>query len=128
VSHPVEPIRHHLPRQDRSRLAKENEESGLKSILCVMVVEDTAAHSPNHRAVPPDEGCEGRFVTTLDKALQQLSIGQASTIMQKHGSAKMLDDLTQLAGRHFLPRRVPLYLLSPARQQFDPPFSLKGTK
>jgi hypothetical protein len=96
----VEPVRHHLPRQNGSRLAGEDEESGLKSIFSVVVAEEAAADAPDHRAVPLDEGCESSFIPTLNEAAEELSIGQPRPVLQQHGRAKLLDDLARLACRH----------------------------
>jgi hypothetical protein len=75
----------------------------LEGILGVVLVEEATAYTPDHRAVPPHEGCEGGFLPMLDEALKELSIGQSRSIWQKHGSAKVLDDLAHLVRRHVPP-------------------------
>ena len=78
---------------DRRRLADEDEEGGLEGVLGVVVVaEDAAADAPDHRAVPPHQGFQGRWLSAADEALQQLPIGQVRPFRQQ-GAAKVLDDL-----------------------------------
>jgi hypothetical protein len=74
----------------------------LKSVLGVVRVEQAAADTPNHRAVPPHEGGEGGFVPMLDEAPEQLAIGQPGPVSQKDGPAKVFDDLAHGTRRHVL--------------------------
>ena len=114
---------------DRRRLADEDEEGGLEGVLGVVVVaEDTAAHAPDHRAVPPHQGCKSRLVTAAEVVLQQLPIGQPRPIPQKHRPAKVLDDLAHLAGRHVVSlvrATLALYLTTTRTGPFDAFFSAK---
>ena len=120
VGHPVEPVGKQLPRGNRRRPADEDEEGGLKGILgVVVVVEDTAAHTPHHRPMPPHKGCKSRLVTAADVVLQKLLIGQPRTIPQN--PAKVLDDPVYLAGCHvpsFAGAMVALYLTTTRRRRF----------
>jgi hypothetical protein len=75
LGHAVEPVGDHLPRYDRGRLADEDEEGGLEGVLGVVVIaQDTAAHTPDHRAMPTHQGCQSRLVTTAEVVLQQLPV------------------------------------------------------
>jgi hypothetical protein len=98
----------------------------LESILGVVVVEEATAYTPDHRAVSFDKGSEGHFISMVDEAPKQLSIGQASPILQKHRPAKVLDELARLARRQIPApggyHRLPSIYSSPARRPFDPPF------
>src|SRR5262249_29586811 len=102
VSHSVEPIGHHLPRLYGRSLSAEHEERGLEGILGVVMAEEATAYAPDHRAMPPHEGCEGSILPMLDEALQELLIGQSRSIRRKYRSAKVLDDLAHLVRRHVL--------------------------
>ena len=74
-----------------------------------MVSEDPAADSPYHRAMPPHQGGEGRFIPMLDVASKELPVGQPRPVLKKDGSAKMLHDSIHPTGRHchVLIRSVP---------------------
>jgi hypothetical protein len=52
--------------------------------------------------VPFDKGGKGRFIPMFKEAPKQLSIGQSSSILQKHCPAKVLDDLAHRVGRQVL--------------------------
>src|SRR5262245_52988682 len=105
VGHAVEPVGHHLLRFNRRRLADEDEERGLESVFGVVVVaEDTAAHAPDHRTMPPHQGCKGGIVSLSQERLQQLPIGHPCPVSQQHGSTKVLDDLARVARCHRPPR------------------------
>src|SRR5262249_55080586 len=112
VSHAIKPVSDHLPWLNGRCFANEDEEGGLERILSVMVaVEDTAADTPNHRAMPPHQGYKRPFVTAADVVLEQLPIVQPRRIPPKHSPANMLDDLARLASRHLLlfpPSAAPL--------------------
>src|SRR5262245_36884997 len=92
MSHTVEPTGHGLPRQDRGRLAKEDEEGGLKGVLGVVVVEEAPARPPHHRPVPLDERGEGGLIPPLDEATEELSVAQAGPVIQKRGPVNVLED------------------------------------
>ena len=100
MSDPIQPVRHHFSRQNGRCLADKDEESGLKSVFGVVVSEKAAAHLPNHRTMPLDEGGEGCLVSLLDEAAEELPIGQPRPVWQQSGSAKVLDDLAHGACRH----------------------------
>src|SRR5262249_43154770 len=73
----VEPVAHQVPSADRAGASNENEERRLKRVFdVVLIVEDAPANSQNHRSVPLDQSREGSIVTSLDKTLKQLSLGQ----------------------------------------------------
>jgi hypothetical protein len=106
VSHPVEPIGHHLPRHDRGRLADEDKEGRLKGVLGVVMAEKTAADSPDHGAVALHQSREGSVVPLLDEPLQECSIAKSRPISPKHSLAKVLDDPARLVDRHVAPLAV----------------------
>jgi hypothetical protein len=91
VGDPEKPIADHLTGNNGSRLTDEDEEGGLKSVFGVMVmVEDTTAHAPDHRAVPANKGGEGCFVPLLDEAPQELAIGQSTAVLEQRCPTKVL--------------------------------------
>ena len=52
------------------RLLNEDEEGRLKSVLGVLVAaEQTTAHAPDHRAVPPHQGDKRRMVLVADRGV-----------------------------------------------------------
>jgi hypothetical protein len=76
-----------------------------------------------------DEGSEGNFIPTLDEAPKELPIGQSCSIPQKHGLAKVLEDLADLVGRHLVSLLLSspaLYLSITGTSAFDRLFSLPG--
>jgi hypothetical protein len=66
----------------------------------LLVAQDAAAHAPHHRPMPTHQGCKSCRVAAADVGRQQLPIGQARPIPQKHRPAKMLDDPAHLACHH----------------------------
>ena len=73
--HPVEPVAELLPRQDRRRLACQDEEGGLEGVLGVVVIpEDTATDAPDERPVSLDDRLEGRGLTPFHEPIQQLPV------------------------------------------------------
>jgi hypothetical protein len=52
--------------------------------------------------VPPHQGRQSVLVAAADVILKELPIGQSRPIPQKHGPAKVLDDLAHLAVGHFI--------------------------
>jgi hypothetical protein len=76
---------------DCRRPANQDEKRRLEGILdIVMIVEDAAADTPDHRAMPPHQRRGGSFVPLFDEALQQLPIAQPRPILLKHDFAKLL--------------------------------------
>ena len=118
VGDPVQPVADHLPRRDGRRLADEDEEGGLEGVLGVVVAQQAAAHAPHHRAVPLDEGGEGRLVAALDEAAEQFAVAKPAP---SRSTALRRCSITLVVGLvgMFLPRRASrpaLYLLSAARR------------
>ncbi len=73
VRHCEEPVGDHLGAGDRGGLAGEHEESGLKRVLGVVwVAESAPADSPDHRAVTHNEGLERRLVLAGGEASEEL--------------------------------------------------------
>ena len=69
VRYAVQPAARCLPGDDRARLASEDEEGRLEGVLGVVPVpQDAAADTPDHRAVPPDQGRKGVPIPLRDKA------------------------------------------------------------
>src|SRR5262245_48687850 len=56
--------------------------------------------------MPFDNGGEGCFVPVIEEASQELPIGQPAPVSQKHGLAKVLNDLARRLCCHFHPRKV----------------------
>jgi hypothetical protein len=102
VGHPVQPVPDQRPRRYGRRLADEDEEGGLEGILGVVVVQEAATHAPHHRAVPPDEGGEGRVVVTVDERAEQFGVGRTAPVRQQHRPTKVLDHAAHRVGRHGL--------------------------
>ena len=112
VSDAVEPVGHHLPRDNGVRFAKQDQIGCLKSVLGVVVIENAAAHGPGHRAVPPHKSGNRRFVAALDEALQQLPVGAFSSFPHEGFVTQVLNDLADPADGHFPSlARVPSSLL-----------------
>jgi hypothetical protein len=93
MSDPVQPVRHHLSWHDGRRLADEDKKRGLKRILGIVMSKESAAHPPDHRAMPLDKSSEGRLVPAFDEAPKELAIGQPRSVLQKDGFAKVLSDV-----------------------------------
>jgi hypothetical protein len=51
----------------------------------MMIAEHAAANIPDHRRMTFDKDCERSLIAAVDTIRQQFCIGQASSIMQKHG-------------------------------------------
>jgi hypothetical protein len=79
----------------------------------------------NHRPIPSHQDCQSRLVTAAAEFLQQLPIGQPSTLAQKRRSAKVVDDFAQLASRHIVSlvrAKLALYLITTRKAPFDARF------
>jgi hypothetical protein len=104
VGNAVKPIPHLGARDNRSRLAEENQECGLEGILGVRrVPQDTLAYAKNHRSVAADEQLEGRLVAVCDESFQQLGIPDPGTFVPARHVAEVTDDALKLTGRHGIP-------------------------
>jgi hypothetical protein len=106
--------------------ANENEVSGLKCVLGVVVIaEDTATDAPSHWPVPLHQGFKGRRLSAVHEALQELPIGQFPPIRQQ-GAAKVVDDVSiGVVGIRLLVRVFsPLYSAISCSSQFYRRFSL----
>jgi hypothetical protein len=61
---------------DRGRFFGQDEEGGVEGILGILlVVQDPAAHTQDHRAVPPGEGSERLLVLPAEEGIQELVVG-----------------------------------------------------
>jgi hypothetical protein len=99
VSYAVEPITNRLLLLEGSSLAHKDKECGLKGVFGIVVIrEDTTANTPHHRAVSFNEGSKSHFIPMFDETMKQLSVGESSPIVQKHGPAKLLNYLAQMLG------------------------------
>jgi hypothetical protein len=60
--------------------------------------------------MPPHKGRKSRRITAAEEVFQQLPIGQARSLLEKDGLAKVLEDPAYSAGRHldFLAGSTPL--------------------
>ncbi len=129
VSDPVEPVGQQLPGSEGCRFADEDQESGLKGVLGVVVMgQHTSADGPDHRSVTPNEDRQGGFIMAVDVALQQLPIAQASAV-SKHRLAKALENLIHLAVGHvstLMEQRSPLPVLLPAQGRLIHDFVRQG--
>src|SRR5262249_37434580 len=94
AGHTVEPIANCLFQYETTSLANEDQEGRLECVLgIVVVVQEAAAHPPDHRAVPTHEGTKRSIITAAEECLQQLLVGQAFAIAQKH-FPQLVDDAT----------------------------------
>ncbi len=123
VSHAIQPVADHLFGCNGSGLADKHQEGRLESVVGVVIIpKKAAAYSQDHRAMPAHESFESRFVPPLDVMFQQLDVAQVGSIVPKHGSAKVLDSLGHLAGRHILCPRYgvlrPLHIYFPVEGTF----------
>jgi hypothetical protein len=100
----MEPVGEQVGYSTRRGPADQDTEGRLKGVFGVVVAtEDTAAHVPDHWAMPLDKGFECRRVMTAEVVLEQLSIGQSGTLTLSERPAKVLDDRIHLSGRHGSP-------------------------
>ncbi len=75
---------------------REDEKRGLKGVLRILMVEqDAAAHTPDHRAMPPHKGLEGGFVPPFDEAAEEFPIGRSGLVLLQDNSKKMLDGISR---------------------------------
>jgi hypothetical protein len=92
MSDAVQPVRHQSSWHDGCGLASEDEERGLEGVLGILVVgQDAAAYTPDHRAMPPHKGREGGFVALFDEAAEEFPIGRSGRVLLQDKSTKMLD-------------------------------------
>ncbi|HZY83624.1 MAG TPA: hypothetical protein VFE78_02225, partial [Gemmataceae bacterium] len=108
---PVQPVRDHSFWHDGRGLASEDEKRGLEGVLGILMVgQDAAAYTPDHRAMPPHKGREGACVPLFDEAAEEFPIGRSRLVLLQDNSTKMLDGIS----RH----RSPSTRLSSAFRQF----------
>jgi hypothetical protein len=68
----------------------------LKSVLGIVVVtQDSPAHSPDHRPVPPHQHLQGRTIPVLDETAEQLAIGRAGVPVEEVRGPQLTQDLVQ---------------------------------
>ena len=71
MGHAIEPVADHLLIAKARRLLDEHQESRLKGVLrIVLILEQTTAHSPNHRSRAPNQCREGSIVTGENERLE----------------------------------------------------------
>src|SRR5262245_17214386 len=89
----VQPVAERTLRTDGGRLAEQHHESGLEGGLGVLIMaEDSFAHAPDHRGVPPYERSEGSFIALGKEALEKVRIGQNIQFSANDLLAKKLDN------------------------------------
>ena len=60
-------------------VSDQGQKGGLQRVLGFAgATENPAAHTQNHRPVPPDENLKGRPVAVLGKAADQFAVGEMS--------------------------------------------------
>jgi hypothetical protein len=92
MSDPVQPVCHHRFWHDGCGLASEDEKRGLEGVLGILMVgQDAAAYTPDHRAMPAHKGLEGSFVALFDEATDELPIGRSGLVLLQDSSTKILD-------------------------------------
>jgi hypothetical protein len=92
MSDAVQPVRHHSFWHDGCGLASEDEKRGLEGVLGILMIgQDAAAYTPDHRPMPPYKGLEGGFVPLFDEAAEEFPVGRSGRVLLKHNSTKMLD-------------------------------------
>jgi hypothetical protein len=75
--HRVEPAGDRVAPLDEAGLSGQNQEGGLEDVFGVLLVSQRPlASSPHHRAVPRDQGGEGRLVMPVHIEAQQLAVGR----------------------------------------------------
>jgi hypothetical protein len=68
VSHAIQPVAHHFPRPDGSRLAEQNQKGDLEGIFrIVLVVQHTTADTHHHRSMSLEQRLKCRLVSAGDK-------------------------------------------------------------
>src|SRR5262249_54686399 len=88
----VQPVRHHRWWHNGCGLASEDEKRGLEGVLGILMVgQDAAADTPDHRAMPPHKGREGGFVALVDEAAEEFPIGRSGLVLLQHNARKMLN-------------------------------------
>jgi hypothetical protein len=92
MSDAVQPVRHHSSWHHGCGLASEDEKRGLEGVLGILMVgQDAAADTPDHRAMPPHKGLEGGFVPLFDEAAEEFPIGRSDQVVLQDNSTKILD-------------------------------------
>jgi hypothetical protein len=82
VGHAIQPATQRILSRNGPGFASEDEESRLKGVLGVVLVQqDTMADAHNHRAVPFEQCLEGVAIAMLDEQSKQLPIGQSATVL-----------------------------------------------
>jgi len=101
VGYPVQPVGQHLAGHYRGSFADKDQESGLESVLSVVMPWQEAAADPkDHRAMSLNDGGKGIVISLGNEAVQELPIRLTAAGSWPDGLTKMLDNPLQLAGRH----------------------------
>jgi hypothetical protein len=96
MSDAVQPVRHHSSWHDGCGLASEDEKRGLEGVLGILMVgQDAAAYTPDHRAMPPHKGREAGVVALFDEAAEEFPIGRSGPVLLQDNSTKMLDGISR---------------------------------
>jgi hypothetical protein len=66
----------------------------LEGVLGILMIDqDAAAYTPDHRAMPPHQGREGGFVALFDEAAEEFPIGRSGLVLLQDNSRKMLEGI-----------------------------------
>jgi hypothetical protein len=96
VSDPVQPITDHASRPNRCRLADQDEERGLKSILRISLIPENApANAQHHRPVPLDQSCESVGGVSSDENFQKFPVCKTCLVVATQGIAKLAQNCCQ---------------------------------
>jgi hypothetical protein len=78
MGYAMQPGWEHFAGPDGIGPAEQDDKNGLERVLRVFVAEYSPTDAPHHRAMALDHGSEGGLIATVEKAAEQLRIGQAN--------------------------------------------------
>jgi hypothetical protein len=77
MSNPVQPAGQRMSLADRAAVSCQHQKRGLKSVLGVLLVlQNAAARSQYHRAVPINQLGKRRLIAPGDESIQQLVVSE----------------------------------------------------
>jgi hypothetical protein len=89
----MKPIPHLRARDDRSRLADENQEGCLKRVFGIRLIpQDALAYAEHHRSMAADQQLKCPLVAVRDESFQQFGISGLGSFMLARNAAEVADD------------------------------------